>query len=82
MILMCAGCGKMISVSVTGYGDENKVARMSNELFGDSFATRWETCGTCGKPYCDACSGERVGGSGNSECECGGDLSEKHNVRP
>lgn len=81
MILKCSACGKMISASSTGYGDENKTALLLNTIFGNVFATRWVTCGTCRKVYCDKCAAKRGGLLKKMKCECGGELSEKYNIR-
>jgi tetratricopeptide (TPR) repeat protein len=82
MILKCADCGKMISVSSTGYGDKNAIAQLINQSLGDHLATRWLTCGKCGKPYCDKCASKRGGLFRGSKCDCGGTLSEENNLTP
>jgi tetratricopeptide (TPR) repeat protein len=80
MIFKCADCGIMISFSSTGYGDKNTMALFCNTAFGEQFATRWSTCGSCGKTYCDKCASKRGGLFRNGRCECGGELSEKYNA--
>lgn len=80
MLLKCHDCGKMISVSSTGYGDKNALAAFMNKVFGDHFATRWLTCDKCCTPYCDKCASKRGRLLGGSKCECGGTLSEKNNL--
>ena len=80
MLLKCRDCGKMISVSSTGYGDKNLLAALTNQIFGDKLATRWLTCDKCRAPYCDKCASKRGSLFGGSKCECGGTLSEKNNL--
>jgi len=82
MLLSCRDCKILISVSKTGYGDKNALAALTNHLFGDKLATRWLTCGACAAPYCDKCASKRGRLFRGSKCQCGGDLSESHNIRP
>jgi hypothetical protein len=79
MLLQCQDCGIMISVSETGYGEDNR--NVAVLLAPEAFATRWMTCGRCRQTYCVKCANKRKTFLRGTKCSCGGRLSEKDNIR-
>ena len=73
-VLMCAGCGILISVSRLPGG--NPVARENP----DKWATSHQTCGHCRIPYCDKCVKKRGGLFRGAKCDCGGSIAAKYNL--